>query len=47
MLDKSLIKLIDSFKSDTTIYPGHGERSTIGFEKEYNPFYKQAKLNQM
>lgn len=47
MLDKSLIKLIDSFKSDTTIYPGHGEKSTIGFEKEYNPFYKQAKLNQM
>jgi len=37
--------LINSIKSklfvlpdDITIYPGHGEESTIGHEKQYNPF---------
>ena len=25
---------------DTTVYPGHGRESRIGFEKKYNPFVK-------
>jgi hydroxyacylglutathione hydrolase len=42
------LKLIDSIKfklltlsDDTTIYPGHGEESTIGNEKKFNPFLAQ------
>ena len=23
---------------DTKVYPGHGEETTIAFEKQYNPF---------
>ena len=26
---------------DTIIYPGHGEESTIGEEKKYNPFLNE------
>ena len=25
---------------DTIVYPGHEEKTTIGFEKEYNMFFK-------
>lgn len=37
---KSVNKLLDSsdFDEDTKVYPGHGEPSSIGFEREYNPF---------
>jgi hydroxyacylglutathione hydrolase len=27
-----------SLPDDVKIYPGHGEVSTIGYEKQYNPF---------
>lgn len=40
-------RLIESIKTklftlpdETIIYPGHGENSTIGYEKKFNPFLK-------
>ena len=33
-IEKELLTLPD----DVVIYPGHGEPSTIGYEKQYNPF---------
>ncbi len=34
----SLFKLAQ-YPDDTTIYPGHGASSTLGYEKKHNPFY--------
>jgi glyoxylase-like metal-dependent hydrolase (beta-lactamase superfamily II) len=39
-LAKSIKKLME-LPNDVMIYPGHGEVSTIGNEKRYNPFVKQ------
>lgn len=40
--EKSIIEsvhmLIDMFDDDVKVYPGHGDSSTIGFERRYNPF---------
>lgn len=35
---KSVHKLIDMYEDDVKVYPGHGDASTIGFERKYNPF---------
>lgn len=35
---ESVHMLIDTFDEDVKVYPGHGESSTIGSEKAYNPF---------
>lgn len=32
------VKKLARFADDITIYPGHGEESTIGFEKQTNPY---------
>ncbi|MCR5474398.1 MAG: MBL fold metallo-hydrolase [Lachnospiraceae bacterium] len=34
----SVRMLIDTFDEDVKVYPGHGDTTTIGFEKEHNPF---------
>jgi hydroxyacylglutathione hydrolase len=33
-------KLFDSMDDDVSLYPGHMESTTVGFEKENNPFLK-------
>jgi|SRR5690606_16620617 len=47
-LKRSILKLIDELPSDTKIYPGHDESSTIRNERKSNPFYikwkKQGKI---
>lgn len=35
---KSVHLLTETFDDDVKIYPGHGDMSTIGEEKKYNPF---------
>ena len=35
---ESVHMLTDTFDEDVKIYPGHGDTSTIGDEKRYNPF---------
>ena len=34
----SIIKRLFSLPDDTVVYPGHGEETTIGREKRWNPF---------
>lgn len=34
----SVHMLIDKYDDDVKVYPGHGDSSTIGFERKYNPF---------
>lgn len=33
--------ILNNFKDDLIIYPGHGESTTIEFEKKYNPYYNK------
>lgn len=34
----SVHKLVNSFDEDVKVYPGHGDSTTIGDERKYNPF---------
>ena len=45
ILDKSLIKLINTLNPKTTVYSGHGPSTSIGFEKINNPFLIQLQNN--
>lgn len=36
-LETSIINKLFSMPADTTVYPGHGEKTDIGFEMKYNP----------
>ena len=37
-LMSSLANVLAKLPDDTTILPGHGPQSTIGYEKKYNPY---------
>lgn len=37
-LEKSIREKLYVLPDDTTVYPGHGPKTTIGFEKRTNPF---------
>lgn len=34
----SISRLLNDLPEETEVYPGHGETTTIGYEKRYNPF---------
>jgi hydroxyacylglutathione hydrolase len=40
ILENSIRKELYILPDDTTIYPGHGPKTTIGFEKRTNPFVR-------
>ena len=33
------IEELKTLENDVTIYPGHGDKTTLSFEKEYNPYF--------
>ena len=37
-LTRSVKDKLFKLPDDTKVYPGHGEMTTIGHEKKYNPF---------
>lgn len=37
---KKSLKMISKYDTDITIYPGHGEESTLGHEFTNNPYFK-------
>lgn len=38
MIKESLKKIITTFPDTYDVYPGHGEKTTIGFERKHNPY---------
>ncbi len=43
-LQNSVLKLIDNQPKNRSVHPGHGPSTTIGKEKQNNPFYKEWKF---
>jgi len=38
-LTRSIKDKLASLPDETVVYPGHGDATTIGHEKDYNPFW--------
>ena len=36
----SVRRVLSSFPDEAVIYPGHGPKTTVGYEKAYNPYVK-------
>jgi len=41
VLEESIREQLYSLPDDTIVYPGHGEKTTVGHEKQANPFVKE------
>ncbi len=39
MLMNSVIQKVFTLSDETIVYPGHGPKTTVGFEKRHNPFF--------
>jgi glyoxylase-like metal-dependent hydrolase (beta-lactamase superfamily II) len=37
---KSINEVLLTLPENYTVYPGHGEKTSIGYEKENNPYIK-------
>ena len=37
----SIMNKLSPLPDDTRVYPGHGEQTTIGHERKYNPFWRE------
>lgn len=44
-LTRSIKDKLACLPDDTVVYPGHGDSTTIGHEKDYNPFWPKDKKN--
>jgi glyoxylase-like metal-dependent hydrolase (beta-lactamase superfamily II) len=40
LLIRNIRQKLFTLPADCVVYPGHGPETTIGFEKQYNPFFK-------
>lgn len=41
-LIRSIQTRLFTLPDETTVYPGHGPKTTIGYEKQYNPFVQEV-----
>ncbi len=39
----SVRRVLESFPDEAVIYPGHGPKTTVGYEKKYNPYIQREK----
>lgn len=42
-IKESVVRLINTLDENLNVHPAHGDSTTIGFEKKYNPYYNAWK----